>query len=158
MKRIVLSAFLILGMAVPLASPAHAVFGLGCSDAQKTVPALARKMASSASAEMTYYKRADYKSAYSRYAQTTKTYKQWYDLVQKKRKCFNGDSSISSTIKTMHENYYQQVSMCDRYGIEICRIYIKPSYGPCDDYKYDAFRYESCMEDQARDYGGGYVD
>ena len=158
MKRIVLSALLILGMAVPMATPAQAVFGLGCGDAQKQAPLLARKMASLAKSEMTNYRNGVYKVAYSKYAQNVTTYGKWYQIVTSKRKCFNGDSSIASTMKVMHSDYFKQVSMCDRYGMSICQIYIKPTYEPCSEYKYNAFDYQMCMEDQARDYGGGYVD
>jgi len=158
MKRLILVLTIAVGLALPTSAPAQAIFGLGCSDAQKQAPVLARKMANSAKSELGNYKKGSYKAAYANYAETVSTYGKWYKIVTSKRKCFNGDSSITSTMKTMNKDYFKQVSMCDRYGMAICKIYLKPTYDPCSDYKYNAFDYEMCLEDQAREYGGDYVD
>ncbi len=158
MKRVILVLTIAIGLALPTAVPAQAIFGLGCSDAQKKAPVLARQMASYAKAELTNYNKGQYKTSYSKYAQTVTTYGKWYEIVTSKYKCFKGDKSISSTMKTMHSTYFKQISMCDRYGMAICRMYIKLESYPCDEYKYDAFDYQMCIEDQGRDSGGGYVD
>lgn len=158
MKRVILVLTIAIGLALPTAAPAQAIFGLGCSDAQKKAPVLARQMASYAKSELTNYNKGQYKTSYSMYAQTVTAYGKWYEIVTNKRKCFKGDASISSTMKTMHSTYFKQVSMCDRYGMAICKMYIKVDSYPCDEYKNDAFDYQMCIEDQGRDSGGGYVD
>ena len=157
MKRTFLAASILIGLLFPVATPAQAVFGLGCGDAQKNAPVLARQMASSAKSELINYKSGQYKTAYSKYVQTVTTYGKWYKIVTSKRKCFNGDQSVNATMKSMNKDYFKQVSMCDRYGMSICKMYMKPIYDPCSEFKYNSFDYEMCVEDFARP-DGGYAD
>ena len=157
MKRVLLIFSLTLGFLIPISSPAEAIFGLGCSEVQKKIVPVKNKMAKAALAEVNYFKKYDYRTAYQNYALASKYYKQWYDMLKNKRSCFKNDASIDSTIKSMHSGYYVQKSMCDRYGLDICTRFIKTT-DPCAEYKYSVFDYQNCMEDQARPTDSGYVD